>query len=232
MTTHRFSLLLIAIACLGASPVNAGDARWQSIIRSCEAEGKQPAAVIGEKIAQIAVDEYFLFGGHELDGEGRIVHFGLVETEHDAPKTLGEMGWWQVLKYWRHLDDSPERKLSLTVYENASQSTNPASAAKQIRDNPYLLAPEVIRRINTIKKLKDNQEIQILLRRYLVKAEGTEIERQLNFENGMETLREIAYRAAISDTPWSAAFISYVVRNGRTQAKQSNRVPCRGDAVF
>jgi hypothetical protein len=32
--------------------------------------------------------------------------------------------------------------------------------------------------------------------------------------------------------PGSAAFISYVVRNGRTQAKQSNRVPCRGDAVF
>ena len=64
---------------------------------------------LGRRIAQTAIDEFTRFGGHQIDSNGRLFHFGLTEAEHEEDDggnrqaSLGHLGWWQVMKYWRAL---------------------------------------------------------------------------------------------------------------------------------
>ena len=53
------------------------------------------------------------FGGHELDASGRLIRFGSIETEQvsandgERKSALRHLGWWHVVKYWRHLTGNP-----------------------------------------------------------------------------------------------------------------------------
>lgn len=262
---HRSSRLSFIATTLAIIPhaANANDPRWETIGEKCTAESKKSSSTLAQNISQAAVDEYYWFGGHEIDGDGRIVAFGLVETEHhdkpsNKPSTLGDMGWWHVLKYWRKLSSKPESQLSLRVYEGASQNnTKPGDSAKDIEQeriaakkrlnrnwkrekNDTTFAYEVIRRINAIEQIKEEPAAIELLRTFLTRREGLERQRLLDFDSGMETLREVTFRAAIADTPWSAAFISYVVvdtaekagiRLLTTQAKINGKIE-PGDRSF
>ena len=70
------------------------------------------------------------FGGHRIDSNGRLFRFGLTEAEHeeddggDRPASVGHLGWWQVMKYWRALfGDDPADKLEVRGYRDASTLT-------------------------------------------------------------------------------------------------------------
>ena len=88
---------------------------------------------ISRRIADVARDEFYIFGGHRIDSNGRIFSFGVVESEQEESADnittyrLGHLGWWNVMRYWRLLDGSatPEdaARESLTVrgFPNASR---------------------------------------------------------------------------------------------------------------
>jgi Uncharacterized protein conserved in bacteria (DUF2272) len=181
----------IAATGLAAHPAFAQANRtamkfWHSVQVTCNATAAKAPTELGQRVAQTAIDEFTRFGGHQIDSDGRLFHFGLTEAEHEeddggnplAP--LGHFGWWQVMKYWRGLfGDDPRSKLEVRGYRDASVSTLDTQEAVQLRTS----AAQLLRL-----------------------AEG------VSDPDIREILRETALRAAIIDTSWSAAFISYVIR--------------------
>ena len=103
---------------------------WKSVQATCDATAAKPPGELGRRIAQTAIDEFTSFGGHRIDSNGRLFHFGLTEAEHEEDDsaarqaTLGHLGWWQVMKYWRTLfgNDSTTDKLEVLGYRDASTS--------------------------------------------------------------------------------------------------------------
>jgi hypothetical protein len=182
---------IVAAVGLAAHPASAqagGTAArfWKTVQATCDATATKPPSEFGQRIAQTANDEFALFGGHRIDSSGRLFRFGLTEAKHEEgdgsarQASLGHLGWWRVMKYWRALygDDTPD-KLEVRGYRDASTSTQDTQAAALFRTT----AAQLLRA-----------------------AEG------VSDPAAREILREAAFRAAIIDTPWSAAFISYVIR--------------------
>ncbi len=194
---RAFVCALVAAMCLAAHPALAQADRtaaafWKAVQATCNATAAKPAGELGRRIAQTAIKEFNTFGGHQIDSNGRLFRFGLTEAEHEEddsgnrePK-LGNLGWWQVMKYWRSLfgDDAPS-KLEVRGYRDASTSTQDEHVAALLRTS----AARLLR---------------------AAEAETDPAER--------EALREAALRAAVVDTSWSAAFVSYVVRESGVTA--------------
>lgn len=159
---------------------------WKSVQAKCDATAAKPATELGQKIAKTAINEFNAFGGHKIDANGRLFHFGLTEAEHEeddggsAQATVGHLGWWQVMKYWRSLfgNDAPG-KIEVRGYQDAAGATRDSQAASLIRGSAAQLMKDA-------DKVSDPEE--------------------------REMLREAALRAAVIDTSWSAAFVSYVVK--------------------
>jgi len=187
------------VAALGllAHPASAQPHRtaapfWKTVQATCDATAAKPASELGRRIAQTAIGEFTGFDGHRIDSNGRLFRFGLTEAEHeeddggDRPASVGHLGWWQVMKYWRALfGGDPTDKLEARGYRDASTSTEETQAAALLRTS----AAELLRA-----------------------ADGASDPAE------REILREAALRAAIIDTPWSAAFISYVIRQSGVPA--------------
>jgi len=158
---------------------------WKTVQATCDATAAKPASALGARIAQTAIDEFTSFDGHRIDSHGRIFRFGLTEAEHEEDDggggaSLGHLGWWHVMKYWRAVfDDGPADKLEVRGYRDASTSTQENHSSEVLRTSADQL-------LKLADKVSDPEEREIL--------------------------REAAFRAAIVDTSWSAAFISYVVR--------------------
>jgi hypothetical protein len=164
----------------------AAAAFWRKVRTTCDAAAAKPPGELGKRIAQSAIAEFNNFGGHQIDSNGRLFHFGLTEAEHEEDDggarqaTVGHLGWWQVLKYWRSLyGDRTGDYLEVIGYRDASAATQEAEAATLVRTSAARL-------LSLADSVTDPEEREIL--------------------------REAAWRAAIVDTAWSAAFISYVVR--------------------
>src|SRR4051794_22175702 len=76
----------------------------KTVQATCNATAAKPAGELGRRIAQSAIAEFNQFGGHQIDANGRLFHFGLTEAEHEQDEgarqsKLGQLGWWQVMKY-------------------------------------------------------------------------------------------------------------------------------------
>jgi hypothetical protein len=180
---------LVAAIGLAAHPAFAQDDRsaakfWKAVQTTCDAVAAKPPSELGRRIAQTAIEEFNRFGGHQIDSNGRLFHFGQTEAEHGEDggrgASLGHLPWWQVMKYWRALyGDGTADKLEVRGYSDASTSTNETQATAVLRTTASRL-------------LHDAQGVSDPAER--------------------EILREAATRAAVIDTPWSAAFISYVIR--------------------
>ena len=187
----RFGVcVLVAAIALAAQPARAADkaaaAFWKTVQARCDAAAAKPAGELGRKIAGVAIEEFNRFGGHRIDSDGRIFRFGLTEAEHEEDDggnpqaSLGHLGWWQVMKYWRTLyGGDPTDKLEVRGYRDASTLTDEAKVSELLRTSAA---------------------------RLLKMADETSDPEQ------REVLRETAMRAAAVDTSWSAAFVSYVVR--------------------
>jgi len=188
---------IVAAIGLAAHPAFAQTDRtaatfWKTVQATCDATAAKPSSELGQRIAQTAIDEFTRFGGHQIDSNGRLFRFGLTEAEHeeddggDRPVSLGHLGWWQVMKYWRALyGDDAANKLEVRGYRDASTLTQETQAAALLRTTAFRLLRE---------------------------AEGVSDPAE------REILRETASRAAIIDTPWSAAFVSYVIRQSGVAA--------------
>jgi hypothetical protein len=168
-----------------AEPDRAGTAFWKPVQATCNATAAKPAGELGRRIAQSAIAEFNQFGGHQIDANGRLFHFGLTEAEHEQDEgarqsKLGQLGWWQVMKYWRALygDEAPD-KLEVRGYHDGSVSKDDAQDAALLRGS----AGQLLRAAESVTD-----------------------------PEAREMLREAALRAAAVDTSWSAAFVSYVVK--------------------
>ncbi len=180
---------------LAAAPASARDdhnvAFWKAVQARCDATAAKPASALGRRVAQTAIDEFTRFGGHRIDSNGRLFHFGLTEAEHgeatgSRQANLDHLGWWQVMRYWRALyGDDAVNKIEARGYRDASVSTQDTQAAALLRTTPAEL-------LRAAEAVSDPPQREIL--------------------------REAALRAAIIDTPWSAAFISYVIRQSGVAA--------------
>ena len=163
---------------------------WKAVQATCNATAAKPASELGRRIAQTAVNEFNSFGGHRIDADGRLFHFGLTEAEHEEDDggnphaALGHLGWWQVMKYWQALyGNDAAGKLEARGYRDAS-------TAKQETQEAALLRTDAARLLREAESVSDPA--------------------------AREILREAALRAAIVDTSWSAAFVSYVVKQAGT----------------
>src|SRR5262249_53455796 len=118
----------VAAIGLAAPALAQGDRAppfWKTVQATCDATGAKPGTPLGRRIAQSAIDEFTSFGGHRIDSNGRIFRFGLTEAEHDeddggsGQASVGHLGWWHVMKYWRALfDDGPADKLEVRGYRD------------------------------------------------------------------------------------------------------------------
>lgn len=189
--------IVVAGVGLAAQPADARLDRtatkyWSSVQATCNITAAKPASKVGERIAQSAIEEFSEFGGHQIDSDGRLFHFGLTEAEHEEDEEgsrradTGHLGWWRVMKYWRELfNEDAASKLEVRGYRDASSSEDPQEAAR-LRAS----AEELLR-----------------------------LAEEVSDPDMREVLREAVLRSAIVDTSWSAAFISYVIREAGVEPK-------------
>jgi hypothetical protein len=182
----------LAVQPASAQPERAAATFWKTVQATCDATATKPPSELGKRIARTAIDEFAGFGGHEIDSNGRLFHFGLTEAEHEDddvghPRaSLGHLGWWRVMKYWRALySEETADKLEVRGYRDASTLTEETQGTSLLR--------------TTAAQLLDLAE-------------------DVSDPAAREILREAAFRAAIIDTSWSAAFVSYVMRRAGAAA--------------
>jgi hypothetical protein len=176
---------------------------WPSVQKICDQTAATKPSPLATKIAQTALDEHYRFGGHQIDSNGRLFRFGLVESEQEeeasgAEAQLGHLGWWQVLKYWRALYGSNPKvaaRLQVWGYEEASASRNEDQDGAPDKDRVPL---------HDEATMADLTKVSV--------ADLIRLGAQIKDRDTVEVLREAAFRSAIVDNPWSAAFVSYVVK--------------------
>jgi hypothetical protein len=194
---RAFVWAIVAAIGLAAYPASAladptAAAFWKTVQARCDATAAKPASKLGRRIAQIAIEEFTRFGGHEIDSNGRLLRFGVTAAEQangdggERRADPGQSGWRRVMTYWLALygNDSAD-KLEVRGHRGASNATDEAQDGTLLRTDAA---------------------------RLLRAADGVADPVQ------REILRETALRAAVIDTPWSAAFISYVIRQSGVAA--------------
>src|SRR5262245_10895560 len=181
---------IVAAIGVAAQPAyaqaDAGAAFWKKVQATCDAAAAKPPGELGKRIAQTAIDEFSRFGGHQIDASGRIFRFGLTEAEHtedDAGEPRAQLGQ---LGWWL-----------VMKYWRSLFGTD---APDKIEVRGYR---------DAAGSTKDEETAEVLRSSAgeLIRASENVTDPEVR-----EVLREAALRGAILDTPWSAAFISYVVR--------------------
>jgi hypothetical protein len=160
---------------------------------NCDAAAAKAPSDTAKRIAQTAIDEFKLFDGHEIDAAGRLFHFGLTEAEHEEDDSGGKPPSALGHAGWQQVS-----KYWRSLYDNEPwdklevRGYRDASAFKQDASTAELLRTSAARLLKAADNEQDPEQ--------------------------REVLREAAIRAAMIDTPWSAAFISYVVKQSGVAA--------------
>lgn len=148
----------------------------------------QQSNAMGRRIVAAAMNEYATFNGHRIDAAGRLWKFGSTETENETllnPAT-GEA------------DASDARHLAWRrVWEYwlvLDQHVPGIALSRKVIAYPGALEGDAEDRTATERTLRE------LFAKLGKEPSGVS-----------ESLRQAALRAALSDSPWSAAFISYVM---------------------
>ena len=118
---------LVAGSTLAQADPNASEAFWNSVQGICNATAARPSSDLGRRIAQAAIDEYVLFGGHQIDANGELIRFGATaagsENEKSGARAAGldPAGWRRVMTYWRALyGDKVGAMLEVRAHRDAS----------------------------------------------------------------------------------------------------------------
>jgi hypothetical protein len=192
-----------AIACaiaaaigLAAQPgcAQADDAAafWKTVQARCDATAAKPASTLGKRIARTAIEEFERFSGHAIDANGRLFHFGQTEAEHTQ----------------EHAGDRPTRLGDLGWWRVMAYWRS--LYGEDFGDKLEVLGYE------NASTATDAMQATTLLR--------ADIGDLLRAVDGVanpaqrEILREAIMRTAVIDTPWSAAFVSYVMRQAGVSA--------------
>ncbi len=133
-------------------------------------------------MAALARQEHSAFGGQTMDAEGRLTASGDSEAE-DTRHTPGALPAWQrVLRYWRAVDPPNERL-------------------------PYLV------RFGALRAADRTLLTEALNQASTARLEGLGVGPDQGLDTSDQRALEVALqRVAVIDTPWSAAFISWVAR--------------------
>ena len=180
---------LVVLVGLAAHPAFAQTDRtaatfWKTVQAACDATAGKPPSERGRRIAQTSIDELALFGGHRIDSNGRLFRFGLTEAEQERENN-GQASPGR--QGWRQV-----MKYWRALYGDV--------AADKLEARGY-------RDASTSAEEAQSAELLRTTAARLLRAADSEAD-----PAEREILREAALRAAIIDTPWSAAFISYVMR--------------------
>jgi hypothetical protein len=182
---------IVAAIGLAAHPAFAQANRtamkfWSGVQATCNVTAAKAPTELGQRIAQTAIEEFTRFGGHQIDSDGRLFRFGLTEAEHEEDDGGSPQGLLGHFGWWQVLK-----------YWRGLFGDDPASKL------------EVRGYRDASGSTQDTQEAALLR---TSAAELLRLAEGVSDPDMREILRETALRAAIVDTSWSAAFISYVIR--------------------
>ncbi|MBV8500890.1 MAG: DUF2272 domain-containing protein [Paucibacter sp.] len=141
-----------------------------------------PPSELGQRLADIAMGEYRQFNGHRIDAQGRLWKFGNVEVEAEPLRDAEPADRYAWRRVWRYWE-------TLDKHVPGTLDMRRVSWASDLLDDSANAGRS---RLSTLR------EIFAKLPADMDPAE-------------LEVLRESVVRATISDTPWSAAFISYLM---------------------
>lgn len=165
---------------------------WKAVQAKCNATAAKPPSELGRRIAQAAIEEFTRFDGHQIDSTGRIFRFGLTEAEHEEDDGGGRPARLDHLGWWQVV------RYWRALYGDDFASKlevrgyQDASTSAQEAQTPTLLRTSAAQLLRVAEGVSDPADREIL--------------------------REAALRTAVIDTPWSAAFVSFVVRqSGATE---------------
>jgi hypothetical protein len=188
---------IVAVIGLAAHPAFAQADRtaatfWKAVQTTCNATAAKPPSELGQRIAQTAIDEFTRFGGHQIDSNGRLFRFGLTEAEHEEDEGGVPQAAVGHLGWWR-----------VMMYWRVLFGDD---APDKLEVRGYHDASTLTQETQDAALLRTNAA------RLLREAEG------VSDPATREILRETALRGAIVDTSWSAAFISFVIRQSGIEA--------------
>ncbi len=183
--------VLVAAIGLAAHPAfaqadRASAAFWKTVQTTCNATAAKPPSELGQRIARTAIDEFNRFGGHRIDANGQLFRFGLTEAEHDEDDGGNPRTSLDHLGWWQVM------KYWRVLFDN---NPNDKLEVRGYRDASTM-----------------TQDTQVAMRLATSAARLLSLAEKVPDPEEREILREAALRGAIIDTPWSAAFISYVIR--------------------
>jgi hypothetical protein len=169
---------------------------WTSVQANCDTTAAKPAGALGRRIAQTAIEEFDSFGGHRIDANGRLFRFGLTEAEnepedghHGTQASLSRLAWWRVMKYWRALYGDDIDSIKDQLEVRGYRGASTSNDAAQTAARLPVDFGPLLRAAQSVS----DPDVR-------------------------EALREAVIRSAMIDTSWSAAFISYVVKQAGVTA--------------
>jgi hypothetical protein len=182
---------------LAAHPAAAQDDRtaaafWKAVQARCDATAAKPAGELGRRIAQTAIDEFTRFGGHQIDSDGRLFRYGLTEAQHEKGIGGDRQANPGHLGWWQVMKYWRALYGSDTADKLEVRGYRDASTLTQETQAAPLLRTTPAELLRAVESVSDPAE--------------------------REVLREAILRTAIIDTPWSAAFVSYVIRQSGVAA--------------
>ena len=150
-----------------------------------------PVSERGQHLAQLALAEYAQFNGHRIDAQGRLWKFGSVETETENLVDGQPDDRYAWRRVWRYWQ-------TLDTHSPGTLDMRRITWAPGLLDDP---ATAERSRFTELREFLDTMPKN-------VDAKMDEI------------LRESFVRATVSDTPWSAAFISYLMDRAGLSAEE------------
>jgi hypothetical protein len=172
--------------------------RLSAICRQAAYERSTPR---GYAVAQQALREHRSFGGHIIDARGRLLRVGSHETATSGGfgAEAGQVPWRKVMRYWESLSGRLAAE---------SEAATPQAVAYHAA---ILSAPEdapVHRR-------------SIPLQSLLSAIAAADFSREgADAESVREALTASVIRASNVDVPWSAAFVSAVLKDAGVRSEQ------------
>lgn len=185
-SSHALRRLLATGATMLVLALAAPAVALASTAAAClETARALPAPERALALAAAARREHLAFGGQALDAEGRLVESGLSEAEDVRASPLARAPWQRVLDYWRAVHPVDERL-------------------------PYLV------RFGALRPA-DRQLLQQSLRQATTGAlQGLGVGPDLGLATqDLRAVEAALARVAVIDTPWSAAFVSWLAREAR-----------------